>query len=211
MIYKRHPEEIDGKKYSGIPYLSYYSNQIDVIWYKQTTIGFCGKLYSCFEVNTFDNRLADTKESRKTRKFCFDIEDIDHWVESNCKPSLVEAYHRKKYKSIWSSWNSRYGFLKHFDEFNKASNKFEHIFEEHRCPQFVTKIVDKKLKIVLNPLLKDFEFYRIFDPYQAYQEIAMFLGNFAEPRKNIPPISDEIMLEAKGFDKKFSFRKEKKK
>jgi hypothetical protein len=37
----------------------------------------------------------------------------------------------------------------------------------------------------------------------------MWLNNQAEPRKPIPEISDEIMVEIKGFDKRYSFRKDK--
>jgi hypothetical protein len=51
------------------------------------------------------------------------------------------------------------------------------------------------------------EFYRVFDPYQAYQEVAMWLSNQAVPIKPIPEMSDEIKAESKGFNK-FSFRKD---
>ena len=49
---------------------------------------------------------------------------------------------------------------------------------------------------------------RIKDPYTAYQELSMYLGNMAFPNKPIPTISDEVMAEIKGFNK-FSFRKDK--
>jgi hypothetical protein len=59
-----------------------------------------------------------------------------------------------------------------------------------------------------NACLKDLEFFRIVDPYTAFQEIAMFLGGLAVPLKPIPHVDDKTMVEAKGFDKKWSFRKE---
>jgi hypothetical protein len=49
---------------------------------------------------------------------------------------------------------------------------------------------------------------KLFEPYQAYQEISMFVNNLAIPEKPIPKMSDEDMASIKGFDK-FSFRKDK--
>ena len=37
----------------------------------------------------------------------------------------------------------------------------------------------------------------------------MYFGGFATEREKIPEVKDIDMLEAKGFDKKFSFRKSK--
>jgi len=87
----------------------------------------------------------------------------------------------------------------------------ERLFKENRSPLFVAK--ERKYYDCLinyNAPLKDFEFYKIFDPHTAYQEISMYMYNFAEPMKEIPEISDETMAEIKGFDK-WSFRKEPKK
>ena len=46
------------------------------------------------------------------------------------------------------------------------------------------------------------------DSYTAFQELQMYFGGLAAPIKPIPHISDADMLIAKGFDKKFSFRKD---
>lgn len=60
-----------------------------------------------------------------------------------------------------------------------------------------------------NPILNTFNFQKVCEPIQAYQKIRMFLGNFADPEKAIPSISNADMIEAKGFDRKTSFRKGK--
>jgi hypothetical protein len=52
---------------------------------------------------------------------------------------------------------------------------------------------------------------KVFDPYVAYHKIDSYLNNKAIPIKEIPKISDEIMIEIKGFDLKTSFRKPKSK
>lgn len=80
---------------------------------------------------------------------------------------------------------------------------------EARGPVFVAKGGENRIGggsyIEYNTRLKDLEFYRKFDAYQAFQEIAMWLGNQAEPRKPIPVLDDVTMAEIKGFDK-WSFR-----
>ena len=63
-------------------------------------------------------------------------------------------------------------------------------------------------RLFLNPILKIFQFYRIKDPFQAFQDLSMFIsgimGGQAPP---MIPISDKIRLEKHGFDSKWSFRK----
>ena len=62
-------------------------------------------------------------------------------------------------------------------------------------------------RLILNPCLKDIQFYKVFNPYAAYQELAMFvsgvMGGQAPP---MIPVSDKVRLEKHGFDK-WSFRK----
>ena len=65
---------------------------------------------------------------------------------------------------------------------------------------------------MLNPRLKRFEFYKVFDSYGAFQEIHMFLsGVLGNTEKKTVGVSDIHRLEAHGFDRKTSFRKEKQK
>ena len=63
--------------------------------------------------------------------------------------------------------------------------------------------------LVKNPTLMDYQFYKVFDPYSAYQEISMFLGNqLCNTKEAEVPVGDDIVLaESKGYDK-WSFRKE---
>ena len=50
-------------------------------------------------------------------------------------------------------------------------------------------------------------FHTIMSAAHIYQELCMWHNNLAEPRKPIPAISNEDMIQAKGFDLKYSFRK----
>ena len=61
--------------------------------------------------------------------------------------------------------------------------------------------------IKLNCRLQDYEFYRVFDPYSAYQELSMYVdGMLAYPGNMVTDIPDEYKIESKGFDKKYGFR-----
>ncbi len=85
----------------------------------------------------------------------------------------------------------------------------EDYFKKYNTPFYVIRR-DWNTRIDIAPMLKKYEFFRIFDVNSAYQEIRMYLSNQAQPNKLIPSISDEDLLIAKGFDK-FSFRRDKKK
>ena len=55
-------------------------------------------------------------------------------------------------------------------------------------------------------VLKDVQFYKAIEPWRAYQELSMFLGNIAAPDRVPVVVSDKDRLQQHGFDK-WSFRK----
>jgi hypothetical protein len=57
-----------------------------------------------------------------------------------------------------------------------------------------------------NPVLRDLQFFRCLDAWQASQELAMFLGNLAAPDRVPVVIEDRYRIAQHGFDK-YSFRK----
>ena len=66
-----------------------------------------------------------------------------------------------------------------------------------------------KPKFFLNPLLKDYEFYKMFDTFQAFQEVSMFMGGvLGAGEKEITVVADKYKIAQHGFNK-FSFRKDK--
>lgn len=87
-------------------------------------------------------------------------------------------------------------------------------FSEGRNGNFFGSIEKYDLKssdaydvIIKNPILKEFDFQKIVNPYEAMQEIEMYIGRLAV--NNVPKMpvgSDKVIAESKGFDK-WSFRK----
>jgi hypothetical protein len=170
-------------------------------------IGFCGLVYPVVRLSP-DGWLFDKERREKTRT-AFSIKEVDDYV-------------RKEFRAKDSNWYfGRYGARKrfeiHFENVADENGRHAKAFEDNRSPIFVWARRDvfsggkweSKVEITWDAKLEPFEFIRMFEPYTAYQEIAMWLNNQAEPRKPIPEISDEIMVEIKGFDKRYSFRKDK--
>jgi hypothetical protein len=218
LVYLRYAKIIQPEHY---PFSSWWSYDHyrplygpPALWTDQSMIGFCGKLYPVIEL-TEPGTAQSPKEIRAKRVFCYKLADIDNFVKKHY-PDRWDDYTKKKYdrKAKWPSNQRRGEFVRFFEDAEKYRDcaAYKHWFEDERCPIFVGHSDFRRGKhensIIYNACLKHYDFMRVFDPYTAFQEIAMWLGNQAEPRKPIPKIDDVTMAEIKGFDK-FSFRKEK--
>ena len=100
------------------------------------------------------------------------------------------------------------------EKFNK-DNKLEHLFFDHKTPVFIISENDRqhfyktgnKHRIELNPCLKNYNFFRQRDTFNAYQDISMYIsGILGLNDPDIVHISDEDMKSQKGFDD-WSFKK----
>lgn len=91
-----------------------------------------------------------------------------------------------------------------FRQLLKTYRDFHHFYE---APIWVAT----RESIRNNCQLRQYDMHTQMDPYTIYQELQMWMGNLAEPRKPIPEVSNSDMIEAKGFDLKYSFRKAKSK
>jgi len=145
-------------------------------------VGFCGKIYPCI------------KERISWQDYCYNHESeiLFHYSK--------ETIDEKKY--------NKYSYKNSF--FDKNWVSYEHYFEKYKVPIFVILPIAKyneSKKLILNPQLKQYEFFKMKDSYTAYQEIFMFLsGVLGSGQKEIVNISDIDKIKKKGFDK-FSFRK----
>jgi hypothetical protein len=205
LIYHRKREEVAVSVYS-LPVIE-WSFWLDrrKIPAQEHTIGFCGKIYPAIVLT----HLASKKSS-----ICYTLEEVDSFFENNYRRREVEEYRTKKKRRWGCGWQSffcREGFEKYFTECAVKKDDFVEMFRQKRCPVWIGTVVrhswrNREGKIVYNPSLKELEFFRLFDTYSAFQEIAMFLGGLAVPLKEIPQVPDKIMVGIKGFDE-WSFRK----
>lgn len=161
------------------------------------TIGFCGKLYFALEV---DAGLSVPKVYLYTK------EAVIKYINGLDK-KLIDEFHRKPGRkrdgqSKFQSLNAWYKVLEEKrHEWTKRLDPNVAIFVGESTYDYYT--------VTVNQWLKPYEFMKVMPHQQAYQELSMFLSNIAVPLKPIPAISNADMIEAKGFNKRFSFRKDK--
>lgn len=220
LVYQRHRKEEATKSFPFVPFgNSAYHSKMSVTTHH---VGFCGQVYPVLELVPQGHYWMGTKEARSHRRFCHSLADVDAFVKENFKDDDVELYFTKQYTLAWGHGERHHNFenyFKKFDEFRASTNERAKPFFQNLCPVFVatydpvwerekwsSKLISDG-KVVYHSPLKHLEFFRVFPPYQAFQEINMWLSNQAVPMKPIPEISDEVMASIKGFDK-FSFRKD---
>lgn len=175
---------------------------------RTTMIGFCGKIYPLIEVHISAQDCKNPKRSRQGipigglwRK-CFTLDDVDKFIASELSDNRAKIYHKM----------SRQTFVEFFDECKRDKEKHADMFSLTR-PIFAAKQQSRWgeghrfTPIIYNPLLREYEFARVLDPYTAFQELQMWLSNQAVPQKPMPVIADTLKAESHGFNR-FSFRKD---
>jgi hypothetical protein len=99
-----------------------------------------------------------------------------------------------------------------------ASAELQSFFIKYQTPIFVIVIrsgmamlTNRQPELIINPTLKNYQFFRLYDVTQTFQEIEMFRSNvLVSETMTAPPRTDEEIGTSKGFDRE-SFRNSKKK
>ena len=162
-------------------------------------VGFCGKLYLGwkfhYKVQGWDLETGEKKEFIET--------DIIYGYE-NAKKFLRDSYWR-------SNPDDDVKYLMDYDPID--------MFRKIKAPIFVhdgeaNVRYDKYHRIInttnfyINPILKDYEFYKVVDAFTAFTELQMFIGGvLGRGEKEIVEIEDKYKIGQHGFDK-WSFRRE---
>ena len=167
-----------------------------------SVIGFAGVLYPSL-------RYVKSDGSAEHFYSC-DFDRLLSELKDN-EPTLLDMLFRVgtgRYKKKKCSWEEL--------EQSVAELEGQHWldpFVHFNVPSFYCSVdlrSDIKQKITINPVLRDYNFQRVKDPYTAFQDISMFMGGVI-PRQ-VPEtvtISDIDRLVGHGFDKKHSFRNTK--
>lgn len=161
------------------------------------SIVFCGKVYYGIELYTVYTLKGEVREYMYT---------LDQ-VRTIYRKHGAKLRKKPKYQYRWQNHNK----LDNVDDINR----YLRVDSTHE--QF---LIDKKIAIgayefqptfdtfTVNPCLKDFGFQKVFSPYQAFQELDMFVSGVLPDTDNaMANISDEDLLKGKGFDC-YSFKKE---
>ena len=185
----------------------YGFNRSGSINVQQRTIGFCGQVYPVLRVTAIADNYIKPFDKIVFEKMCFTLEDVDEFVKEHFKQKDVDSYYDKKNKKDRWPWNQRrFRLEEFFSDCEKEKNSYLKYFEDSKCPVFTAYNDQRDSYIDYNSSLKESEFFKIIDPFQAFQQISMFLGNIAQPEKPIPVMDDEIKADLRGYNK-WSFRK----
>lgn len=175
-------------------------------------VGFCGKIYPVAHVSVRASPFG------REDKYFYDAQSLIEFIRSKKKDKAFKKLN-KGLDSKKAKKRDRYTLTecieKSFPRMQEIANDskiLQDAFLDMGIPYYVCKIVRgyRDYGIYGNALLKDVEFYKVFQPMLAYQEIEMFFNSVLVGEANPPQITDnKVILEAKGFDNKVSFRHRK--
>jgi hypothetical protein len=161
-------------------------------------IGFAGKVYALRDMSTHFE-WGGKPSPNYARSFDEITDDyLEKWLVA------VGKQCRKMKDAIWS-W--RRNFKAGFELANRP--ELQGAFEKYNTAIFCYILNHTPDQLFINCGLDTFGFQKILPPFEAYQELSMYVGTHIQrPMMEAPPIDDKTMAEIKGFDK-YSFRKPK--
>ena len=193
-------------------------NSTELIHIEYSSIGFCGRLYPYIRFVKRKNEVI----IHRTTFYSSDKANgyIDKLQLSYPKMKFLSEFYfceRLKEEELEGYLNAsifKNEKLKWFQLVNSPTFVFnEEPYESDRKKEY-RKVQNKSsLRYVLtNPILKDFEFYKVKDNYTCYQELSQFLGGVLTERESINDnLSDIQKVKQHGFDAKYGFRTRPKK
>jgi len=173
-----------------------------------TIVGFCGRIYPVVHYNYIDICSVQKIPER----YCYSNDDVRRFLRYKTLKKYREDYIKEKRVYYWrgsGSNSTEKEVIKYFKKYH-ASDKFESIFLKYDTPIWIYKPKVHGGKLIINSSdLGKYEFFKVFNAYQAFQELSMYLTSALA--KEIEPdpdnVPDEYLAKAKGFDN-WSFRKQ---
>ena len=166
---------------------------------------FCGKIYPGVKVH---HDSVDYMQPVKPEPGCFfDMKSLGAFLSKN-NFEISDIKEERKYR--WSTLFTEKTNKKIVDFFEySGSAQFEN---ELLTNKIVTAVLNSYLNsegnhFTINLPLKEVDFYRKFDAWQAYQELSMYIGGVLAPEsKPMIKTDDKYKVIGHGFDE-MSFRK----
>ena len=180
------------------------ARKVDVFRYRNSLISFlplffCGKMYLIPKVNlVYDVQCQFFASFDKALEFVLSRKDV-----SDLQRDHSELFVSRVKKNA-----------KDFEDFVVRSLGInDEFYVNLRAPYFLISEVSSyhgHIVVIKNPDLREIGFYKILDPFTAFQEIEMFFNSVLINKNDSPQITDDkVICEAKGFNKKISFRTRK--
>jgi hypothetical protein len=161
----------------------------------QTVVIFCGRVFSGASVSEHTSDLSGWPLF-KTQYFWKPSEEL-----TNCVVQQRKQYDRKFSASEAES---------QIDAWSKGQGDKDQSLLDAQikaiAPIVLRRSVVGTTELVVNPILKTYDFAKIVPPEQAWQELSMFFGTVVMPERNTVQVSDKDRHQQHGFDK-HSFRR----
>lgn len=179
--------------------------------YSRSLIGFCGKFYPVIKIDSIVQKslifwdyeptyVYDVDSFLDLLKKDKDFKDADISQEGmkdieDCAKTIFTSFEGFEDDTLFLKYNAPIIHLHTNDifSFNVWSDDL---------------LDEAEVNVKINPQLKEFEFFKIKDPYTAFQDLSMYMGNiFANTQPDMAKVTEPEIIEKKGFDPTYGFRK----
>lgn len=212
IVFERHIQEFRLKE-KGFPEIFNQKNGFDSIsqfginenktkydGFSPFIVGFCGKIYIGYKL------FKDIKEiysgySEFETEITYDLDYIE---------SILEDKPTRYFTKVYGEFKDVVNEILNFDliELHREFNTPYFVYDRNSNPSRDRWGFRGYEEFIVNPILKEYQFYKVFDAYQTFQEIQMYVsGVLGTNEKEIIEVEDKYKIEQHGFDK-FSFRKD---
>lgn len=186
----------------------YYSNDVYLI-------GFCGQFFLAYR---FQHFLNDEIKESKTHYQPSSI--VDYFNDLKVKYKVDEPSQLRGWRHVFPLTLNE---LEQIYSQNLLKQRFDDWFHYFKTPIFAIELEsncekesislrNEECHVILNPLLKDFEFYKVKDAFSCFQSIQQYLsGVLTNTEINTSSMTDKEKINARGFDPVYGFRKRPKK
>lgn len=178
----------------------------------KTVVLFCGRVYFCIKIGY---KIKDYPYDRFVTEFIYTFDAFEKAITLHSKINLEHGITTGIFdgtKSKLVTIARRFRML--FEKQGTVSSTAVDLHFELDAPIIafdydLIYIYSKKIKAYKNRCLKNMDFYKIVDPFTAFQELSMFIGGVMGGKSpSMIEVTDKDRIAKHGFDK-FSFRKEK--
>jgi hypothetical protein len=162
-------------------------------------LGFCGKLYVGWKLYKEVKKQGYPNFNLITT-ITYDFDEIKKIIKSKNRHGNMEDL---------VNYIKTYDAMQFFRDLNAPAFVYDADYHRNSIYEYTGIKSTAGTRFAVNPILKDYEFYKVFDAFQAFQEVQMFMGGvLGRGEKPITEVADKYKITQHGFDK-FSFRKDK--
>lgn len=205
ILYKRFEEKYEYSKLH-LNFNKIFSISFTTYTWKFYIIGFCGDIYFNVDIVVKDIKpvFGTIINTQKFELHTKTFSEINTFINEKCN------FKFKQNHILESNW-----FRKHRTKtIEELTIELKDIFHKYNIPVFLISqekddeiTYNNYITLTLNPQLRNYNFQKAVDPYQAFQQISQYVGGVLnQPSNPLTSIEDKYRIQAHGFDK-YSFRK----